>query len=36
MKKKGFVWGLILVLAMGLLSGCGSESAASQVDPEDS
>lgn len=29
MKKKGFVWGLVLVLAMGLLSGCGSESAAS-------
>lgn len=29
MKKKGFVWVLILVLAMGLLSGCGSESAAS-------
>lgn len=29
MKKKGFVWGLILVLAVGLLSGCGSESAAS-------
>ena len=29
MKKKGFVWGLVLVLAVGLLSGCGSESAAS-------
>ncbi len=29
MKKKGFVWGLVLVLAVGLLSGCGSKSAAS-------
>ncbi|WP_295585929.1 DUF4349 domain-containing protein [uncultured Oscillibacter sp.] len=29
MKKKGFVWVLMLVLATGLLSGCGSESAAS-------
>ena len=32
MKKKGFVWGLVLVLAMGLLSGCGSESAASMTE----
>lgn len=32
MKKKGFVWGLILVLAVGLLSGCGSKSAASMTE----
>ena len=32
MKKKGFVWGLVLVLAVGLLSGCGSESAASMTE----
>ncbi|MGI5986671.1 MAG: DUF4349 domain-containing protein [Dysosmobacter sp.] len=32
MKKKGFVWGLVLVLAVGLLSGCGSKSAASMTE----
>ena len=32
MKKKGFVWGLILVLAVRLLSGCGSKSAASMTE----
>ena len=32
MKKKGFVWGLVLVLAVGVLSGCGSKSAASMTE----
>lgn len=32
MKKEGFVWGLVLVLAVGLLSGCGSKSAASMTE----
>ena len=32
MKKKGFVWGPVLVLTVGLLSGCGSKSAASMTE----
>lgn len=32
MKKKCFVWTLVLVLAAGLLSGCGSKSAASMTE----
>lgn len=32
MKKKCFVWTLVLVLTVGLLSGCGSKSAASMTE----